>query len=202
LWEKVVYIDPGTPPQSRNPSRHDYLICTVCWKVIHIPFFNTFIMLLIILNTLILATDQYPSPEFDIISYTNQAFTYLFTIECIVKLTGLKFHEWKKDKFNIFDLIIVFASLIELLVAPESAGIVSALRAFRLIRLFKLARSNITLRCLLDSIAYTIAAIGNFMVLLAIFIYVFALLGMEMFAGKFRFDREGNYNPIEGQVPR
>lgn len=108
----------------------------------------------------------------------------------------------EKRQIQHFDLIIVFASLMELLVAPESAGIVSALRAFRLIRLFKLARSNVTLRCLLDSIAYTIAAIGNFMVLLAIFIYVFALLGMEMFAGKFRFDRDGNYNPEEGKVPR
>mmetsp|Transcript_5497 Transcript_5497/g.8602 ORF Transcript_5497/g.8602 Transcript_5497/m.8602 type:complete len:94 (+) Transcript_5497:2334-2615(+) len=76
----------------------------------------------------------------------------------------------------------------------DSQGTISALRALRLIRLFRLARSNVTLRCLLDSIAHTVKAIGNFMVILMIFIFVFALLGMEMFAGKFKTS--------EGDIPR
>lgn len=68
---------------------------------------------------------------------------------------------------------------------------ISALRAFRLLRLIKLVRSNQTLAALVDSIVHTIAAIGNFLVLLSIFIYVFALLGMSNFAGKFKFDALG-----------
>ena len=79
---------------------------------------------------------------------------------------------------------------------------ISALRAFRLFRLIKLARSNHTLRCLLDSIAHTISAIANFLVLLGIFIYVFTLLGMSSFAGKFKLDEKGMYDPENGVVPR
>ena len=71
---------------------------------------------------------------------------------------------------------------------------IAALRALRLFRLIKLVRNNYTLRCLLDSIAETLSQVANFMVILAIFIYVFALLGMEIFAGKFMFDRDGNYD--------
>ena len=155
------------------------------------------------MNTLILATDKFPSPEVDLIIHTNVAFNIFFSLECVIKLTGLKFDEWIADEFNIFDLIIVIASIIEMfLVSQGQAGVISVLRAFRLIRLIKLARSNVTLRCLIDSIAATVKAIGNFMVILAIFIYVFSLLGMQMFAGRFRFNSEGYFDDENGQVPR
>jgi hypothetical protein len=118
-------------------------------------------------------------------------FTILFTLECILKIIGLTFSEWRSDFFNITDLIIVITSCIELMAHFE---MIAALRALRLFRLIKLVRNNYTLRCLLDSIAETLSQVANFMVILAIFIYVFALLGMEIFAGKFMFDRDGNYD--------
>jgi voltage-dependent calcium channel L type alpha-1D len=76
----------------------------------------------------------------------------------------------------------------------DGGGAVSALRAFRLFRIVKLARSWESLKILLDSIAHTIAAIGNFTILLGLFIYVYALMGMQFYAGKLRFDSDGNYD--------
>jgi hypothetical protein len=119
-------------------------------------------------------------------------------IECVIKLTGLTFDEWKGDIFNIFDLLIVLASISEMLLSDEQATVIMSLRAFRLIRLIRLARSNPTLRSLLDSIALTVRAIGNFMVVLAIIIYIFSLLGMLAFAGKFKFDKNGLYDEVNG----
>ena len=86
--------------------------------------------------------------------------------------------EFARDKFNIFDGIIVAISLVELGISDGSGGAVSAMRAFRLFRIVKLARSWESLKLLLDSIAHTIAAIGNFTILLGLFIYVYSLLGM------------------------
>ena len=40
------------------------------------------------------------------------------------------------------------------------------------------------------------------MVLLMLFIYVFALLGMTMFAAEFKFDNEGYFDPENGELPR
>jgi len=40
------------------------------------------------------------------------------------------------------------------------------------------------------------------MILLAIFIYVFTLLGMTMFAGNFKFDLEGRVDMKNGSSPR
>ena len=92
--------------------------------------------------------------------------------------------------------------MIELSLSDSSAGVISDLRAFRLFRLVKLVRSNYALSCLVDSIVHTVGAMGNFLVLLTIVLYVFALLGMSNFSGKFKFDSEGYHDPINGEVPR
>lgn len=44
-------------------------------------------------------------------------------------------------------------------------------------------------------------AIGNFMILLCLFIYVYALLGMTFFAGTMKFDNSGNVDKVNGTSP-
>ena len=106
---------------------------------------------------------------------------------------GLGIREYIRDAFNIFDSVVVAISLVELVIGGGGGSAVSALRAFRLFRIVKLARSWESLKILLDSIAHTIAAIGNFTVLLSLFIYVYSLLGMQFFAGKMRYNEAGEY---------
>jgi len=159
-------------------------------------------MVVILLNTGILATDQFPNPEMDLIQQSNKMFTIYFATELLIKMTGMTFQEWRSDLFNIYDFIIVTASCVELGLSNTQVTFISALRVMRLLRIFKLARSNFTLKCLLDSIGQTIYQCANFIVILSIFIYTFALLGMEMFAGKFKFDEFGRFDPVNGMVPR
>ena len=99
-------------------------------------------MLLIVSNTLIMATDAHPDPEIDLIGLTNQYFTFFFTLEVVLKLAGFTWTDFKQDAFNIFDLAIVISSLLELFFSSESGGVISTLRAFRLVRIIKLAKSN------------------------------------------------------------
>jgi|APSaa5957512535_1039671.scaffolds.fasta_scaffold46559_3 hypothetical protein len=96
-------------------------------------------MLIIISSTVILATDKHtvdcvaPSVAdglnvhtheteldfqicYDLIEHTNDYFTALFALECILKLTGLTFDEWKSDFFNMCDLFIVLTSMYELMI--------------------------------------------------------------------------------------
>jgi len=47
-------------------------------------------------------------------------------------------------------------SCLEVLISENDVTFISAFRSLRLLRLFRLARSNLTLRCLLDSIGMTI----------------------------------------------
>ena len=75
-------------------------------------------------------------------------------------------------------------------VISDGSGATSSLRAFRLFRIFKIFRVG-NLRIMLDSLTKTIQSIGNYVVLLILFIYVFALMGMQFFAGKLKFNEEG-----------
>lgn len=85
--------------------------------------------------------------------------------------------------------------------AGGSGGAISAMRALRLFRVFKLFKAG-DLRTLLDGIAFTILAVGDYCILLSLFIYVFALLGMSMFAGKVKFDDDGEIDVVNGETPR
>lgn len=128
-------------------------------------------------------------------------FTIIFTIEVVLKLVGLGVRDYCADRFNIFDAVIVIVSLLELALAGEGRGFISALRALRLFRIFKLFRSG-DLRTLLDSIGFTVLTIKDYTVLLSLFIYVFALLGMSFFAKKVMFNEDDEWDLVNGTSPR
>jgi hypothetical protein len=141
-----------------------------------------------------------PKEEEDLLSIINIVFTVIFTVEVILKLIGLGIKEFCVDRFNIFDATVVIISLIELSIS-DGGGALSALRAFRLFRIFKIFRVG-DLRVLLDSIAFTLTTIGNYTVLLILFIYVYSLLGMQFFAGKLKFDENDKPDMVNGIPPR
>jgi hypothetical protein len=178
-------------------------VTRICFYIVQSPLFNAFIMLIILLNTLVLSLDQYPEMEGAItvvLHYANLVFTVIFTLEVILKLTGLGMREYVRDKFNLFDAVIVIISIVEMFMDEEGGGALSALRAFRLFRIFKLFRSG-DLRTLLESISFTILTIKDYTILLSLFIYVFALLGMSFFAEKVKFNDDGGFDPA-GTSPR
>jgi hypothetical protein len=137
----------------------------------------------------------------------NTIFTVIFTLEVLLKVTGLKVSGYAADKFNLFDASIVIVSLVEMAAASAGggggggAGAFSALRAFRLSRIFKIFRAG-DLRTLLDGIAFTVLAVGDYTILLGLFVYVFALLGMSFFAGKVKFNDDGDVDLENGTSPR
>lgn len=117
-------------------------------------------------------------------------FLCIFTVEMALKIVGLGWKGYIRDKFNAFDAVIVGSDILEAAMEPPSflvsthsaleSGGVSILRAFRLFRVFRLARRWKSLRVLLSMIGRAFASIGNFGVLLFLFIYIFALLGMQV----------------------
>ena len=63
----------------------------------------------------------------------------------------------------------------------QGGGGISALRSFRIIRLFKLLRSWVTLRRILKNMAMTMSSSSAFIGLLLLVIFVFSLVGMTMY---------------------
>ncbi|KAH8252721.1 hypothetical protein KR032_001490, partial [Drosophila birchii] len=151
------------------------------YKVVRDPLFELAITLCIVLNTAFLAMEHHGMSESfrNALDVGNKVFTSIFTFECIVKLMALS-----KDFFlcgwNIFDLLIVTASLLDIIF--ELVDGLSVLRGLRLLRVLKLAQSWTTMKVLLSIIISTIGALGNLTLILVIVIYIFAVIGMQLFS--------------------
>ena len=111
--------------------------------------FSTFIIILILGNTVTLALDRHPIDpiEFAGLELANTIFSWLFFTEMLIKLMGLGIKGYTRDRFNIFDAVIVIMSTVEMVLgwadpsASGGGGAISALRGIRLLRVFKIARS-------------------------------------------------------------
>nr|XP_040580398.1 sodium channel protein 60E-like [Lepeophtheirus salmonis] len=164
--------------------------------LVHDMLFDTCVTICIIANTAFLAAEHHGMSNDlkHVLNIGNKVFTSFFTLEAILKLIALS-KEYFESGWNIFDLIIVFASLLDLSV--ESVNGISVLRGMRLMRVLKLAQSWTTMKVLLSIIISTLGALGNLTFLLIIVIYIFAVLGMQLFGKTYTPE---NFYPDE--VPR
>uniref|UniRef100_A0A8C3TQ06 Sodium channel protein n=1 Tax=Catharus ustulatus TaxID=91951 RepID=A0A8C3TQ06_CATUS len=160
-----------------------YLIWNCCpfWRavkqkmklVILNPFVDLLIMVCIILNTLFLAM-EYPGmdPHYQrLISLSDQVFTLIFTVEMILKIIALDPYYYFQDKWNVFDSVVVLIGL---------ASFGTNLSPFRLLRIFKLAKSWPALNTLMKIILHSCGALSNLTLVLAITIFIFAVVGVQI----------------------
>ncbi|XP_059180593.1 sodium channel protein type 4 subunit alpha A [Centropristis striata] len=150
------------------------------------PFVDLAITICIVLNTLFMAMEHYPmTPEFDnMLSVGNLVFTGIFTAEMFFKLIAMDPYYYFQVGWNIFDSIIVTLSLVELGLANVQG--LSVLRSFRLLRVFKLAKSWPTLNMLIKIIGNSVGALGNLTLVLAIIVFIFAVVGMQLFGKSYK----------------
>jgi len=93
-----------------------------------------------------LSLDRYPGDvqQAYILEKLNIGFSIIFFFETTLKLLGLGFRGYFLDNYNIFDLVIVIASIVDLFISSlmnlKAKGVITALRSFRLMRVFKLAK--------------------------------------------------------------
>ncbi|XP_063241050.1 sodium channel protein 60E-like [Bacillus rossius redtenbacheri] len=158
------------------------------YKVVRDPLFDLLITLCIVLNTMFLAMEHHGMSESvrQALDIGNKVFTSIFSLECFLKLLALS-KEYFACGWNIFDLIIVSASLLDL--SFELVDGLSVLRGLRLLRVLKLAQSWTTMKVLLSIIISTIGALGNLTFVLVIVIYIFAVIGMQLFSRDYTDDK-------------
>ncbi|XP_066158520.1 sodium channel protein para isoform X2 [Euwallacea fornicatus] len=163
--------------------------CCYCWLqiqkyvslVVFDPFVELFITLCIVVNTLFMALDHHNmDPDLEkALKSGNYFFTATFMIEATLKLIAMSPKYYFQEGWNIFDFIIVALSLLEL--GLEGVQGLSVLRSFRLLRVFKLAKSWPTLNLLISIMGRTMGALGNLTFVLCIIIFIFAVMGMQLF---------------------
>lgn len=159
-------------------------IKTICKAIIESWWFSPLFIVLILVNTLVLSMeyDGMSKGYADSLSVVNLILSIAFILEMVLKILALGFTEYGRDRFNLFDAVVVLISTIELSVSRS--GSLSALRAFRILRVLKLIRSWTTLQNFLYTVYLTVLDLGNFSFIVCLAVFIFALLGMQMFGGK------------------
>ncbi|KAG5283253.1 hypothetical protein AALO_G00040070 [Alosa alosa] len=157
----------------------------VVYLIVMDPFADLAITICIVLNTVFMSMEQHPgSPTLTSVLYVgNLVFTAIFTGEMILKIIAMDPYYYFQESWNIFDSVIVILSLIELGLAKLSG--MSVLRSFRLLRIFKLAKSWPTLNMLIKIIGNSVGALGNLTLVLAIIVFIFAVVGMQLFGSSY-----------------
>ncbi|MED6257894.1 Sodium channel protein type 1 subunit alpha, partial [Ataeniobius toweri] len=174
---------------------HNFLIwecCPVWLKIKQIvklivmdPFTDLAITMCIVLNTLFMAMEHHEMEKWfaNMLYVGNLVFTAIFTVEMILKIIALDPYYYFQVGWNIFDAVIVCLSLTELSLSDVKG--MSILRSFRLLRVFKLAKSWPTLNKLIKIIGNSVGALGNLTLVLAIIVFIFAVVGMQLFGKRY-----------------
>ncbi|KAL7638969.1 UNVERIFIED_CONTAM: hypothetical protein RMT77_010503 [Armadillidium vulgare] len=168
-----------------------------CKKAVKSQAFYWLIIVLVFLNTAVLASEHYRQPEWlgHFQDVTNLFFVVLFTCEMFLKMYSLGFQGYFLSLFNRFDCFVVISSIMEIVLTTTEVmpplG-VSVLRCVRLLRVFKVTKYWRSLSNLVASLLNSIQSIASLLLLLFLFIIIFALLGMQVFGGKFNFDPNEN----------
>ncbi|XP_043279839.1 muscle calcium channel subunit alpha-1 isoform X13 [Venturia canescens] len=179
--------------KKRDFDRVNRRMRRACRKAVKSQAFYWLIIVLVFLNTGVLATEHYRQPDWldEFQDYTNTVFIALFSMEMLLKMYSLGFQGYFVSLFNRFDCFVVIGSISEMILTNTEImpplG-VSVLRCVRLLRVFKVTKYWRSLSNLVASLLNSIQSIASLLLLLFLFIVIFALLGMQVFGGKFNFD--------------
>uniref|UniRef100_A0A6P7GCZ7 Voltage-dependent T-type calcium channel subunit alpha-1G-like n=1 Tax=Diabrotica virgifera virgifera TaxID=50390 RepID=A0A6P7GCZ7_DIAVI len=160
-------------------------------KIVVHKCFQEGILVAILINTLSMGIEHHNQAEIltHIVEVTNIIFSAIFGVEMLLKIIAEGPFGYISNGFNVFDGIIVVLSAVELFRNCTSdlhtdSGL-SVLRTFRLLRILKLVRFMPNLRRQLFVMLRTMDNVAIFFSLLILFIFIFSILGMYLFGGKF-----------------
>ncbi|XP_069315772.1 voltage-dependent R-type calcium channel subunit alpha-1E isoform X2 [Eulemur rufifrons] len=155
--------------------------------------FYWIVLSLVALNTACVAIVHHNQPQWltHLLYYAEFLFLGLFLLEMSLKMYGMGPRLYFHSSFNCFDFGVTVGSIFEVVWAifrPGTSFGISVLRALRLLRIFKITKYWASLRNLVVSLMSSMKSIISLLFLLFLFIVVFALLGMQLFGGRFNFN--------------
>lgn len=116
----------------------------------------------------------------------NVIFTVIFNGEAVLKLIALR-GAYFRDHWNRFDLLIAIVSVIGIILDYTTnvsvGGKATIIRTFRVVRLFKIVKRAKVLKLITDTFIVTLPHLMNVGGLLLLILYIYAIIGMEMFSG-------------------
>jgi voltage-gated sodium channel len=152
-----------------------------CRNIVEDPRFQGFIVALIIANAVLLGVETNPQlrrSHGQLIDVLERVILGIFVIEIALRLLAHapRIAKFFKDPWNVFDFAVV---AIATLPAVGTMAMVARLaRVLRVVRLLSFSRQ---LRLIVDTLLRSIPSMGHVVLLLAILIYTYSVLGIALF---------------------
>ncbi|XP_076443926.1 sodium channel protein 1 brain-like [Babylonia areolata] len=118
----------------------------------------------------------------------KRVFTLIFDLEAVLKIIGFGIKGYFGRRWNRFDFTISLISSISLvlqLFMTTNTKWLQFLTAFRLLRILKLAQVWPAMNTLLTIIGNALSALGQLTIILGIILYIFAIIGLQLFHDKY-----------------
>jgi hypothetical protein len=149
-------------------------------RVVNSIPYTLIVLAMVVFNAVVLGIDRLNNPKKveDFVKVATYVLSLLFLLDAVLKLAGLGpsyFAQW----MNVFDFILCVISIPDIVNGNNSKF--TALRAFRVVRLLRVVQGweelQLHLRCLVGCIV----SVGSLCLLGFIVIYIYAILGFQLF---------------------
>eukprot|EP00039_Didymoeca_costata_P029936 m.27120 g.27120 ORF g.27120 m.27120 type:complete len:1754 (-) comp7865_c0_seq1:131-5392(-) len=151
--------------------------------------FTICVLCIVFLSSGALAFSTYPQSHSKelVLVILDVAFSIIYVLEAAFKIYALGRKSYFGSAFNRLDFIVTLLGIIDLIIfaATGSGYGLSVVRSFRLIRVFRYTTYWESMRDFGTALVDGIWAILSLVLLLGIFIFIAALLGMQLFGGRF-----------------
>lgn len=175
--------------------------------IVKSDLFNNSMTLCVLLNTVIMGMEKYNLDQetIDFLEQAGTIFTWIFIGEMTSKIIAVGGQKYLRDKMNWLDGAVVSLSMVEILMTAVggSGGNLSAFRTvrvfrtFRVLRVARLLRALKSMQVILAVITRSASSFVYITLLMFVFIFIYTLLGMQIFGGQFNFPDgkpRGNYD--------
>lgn len=195
IWIEIQSIIVNSKPKIEVFNPPTSPIQVFVHKIVTSVYFESAILFVIILNTLVMSLNYYEATaSFNLaLDNINISCTYIFITEAFLKITGLGFKGYIHVNWNKFDFFVVLASISYLImseflgsgvsllrIAPQLIRIIRVMRVSRIFKLFTFLKP---LQNLIVIISYALPNIINVLSLLLLIFMIFSILGVFLFSG-------------------
>merc|ERR1719158_2438980 len=163
----------------------------LCHSIRAHPICANIILVCILVSSAFLACEDPLKADSKInvtLGYFDYFFTTIFTIECTLKLVsyGFLFHKgaFCRVPFNILDVVVVTVSLISIF-GGSGIGFLKILRVLRVLRPLRAINRAPGLKQVVQCMIVSVKSIGNIMAVTVLLIFMFGVIGVQLFKGKF-----------------
>jgi voltage-gated sodium channel len=150
-------------------------------KIADAKWFHHLALALILINAVIIGveTSHTVMVQFGgVLKWVNVLFQVAFVTEIVIRILacGPRFHHFFKDGWNVFDFVIVAASLL-----PAAGPLAMVARIARVLRILRVVTAYPELKLIVNTMLKSIPSMGHVILLVALLMYVYGIIGFYKF---------------------